>query len=73
MKEVTVNIIEHAGAFGKCGSKTWEVNFVSWCDREPKLDIRAWDDNHEYPSKGIALTDEQGESLYKVLKARYEK
>lgn len=73
MKEVTVDIIEHIGAFGKKGNKTLEVNFVSWCGKDPKIDIRAWDDNHEYPDRGITFTEEQAEGLYKVLKERYEK
>lgn len=33
-----------------------ELNLVSWNNREPKYDIRDWNQDHERCRKGITLT-----------------
>jgi hypothetical protein len=66
--EIECEIIESFGAFS-AGAKNWnkEVNLVSWNGRPAKLDIRAWQSNHEKCGKGIALTREEAGELVKLL------
>ena len=66
--EIECEIIESYGIFS-AGTKNWnkEVNLVSWNGRPAKLDIRAWQSNHEKCGKGIALTSEETEELVKLL------
>jgi len=66
--EIECEIIESYGIFS-AGAKNWnkEVNLVSWNGRPAKLDIRAWQNNHEKCGKGIALTREEAEELVKLL------
>lgn len=54
-------------------AKGWtkEINLVSWNQRPPKLDIREWNHNEGKMGKGVTLTEEEGELLYKALKERY--
>ena len=67
-EEIECEIIESYGIFS-AGAKNWnkEVNLVSWNRRPAKLDIRAWQSNHEKCGKGIALTREEAEELVKLL------
>jgi hypothetical protein len=67
-EEIECEIIESYGVFS-AGTKNWnkEVNLVSWNGRPAKLDIRAWQSNHEKCGKGIALTREETEELVKLL------
>ena len=44
-----------------------ELNLVSWNGNEPKYDIRDWDEKHERMSRGITLTEEQMNKVYKML------
>ena len=44
-----------------------ELNLVSWNGREPKYDLRDWDENHEKMGKGITLTKDEVDALKKVL------
>lgn len=73
-EKVTYEVIEHLGSIGEdYNGYLKEVNIVSWNRKEPKIDIRSWDENHERMTKGITLTDAEAHDLYEVLKARYEK
>ena len=49
--------------------KGWrkELNLVSWNGGEPKYDIRDWAPGHEKMGKGITLTKEEVQKLYKLL------
>lgn len=71
---IAFNLIEHIGVIGE-NRDGWkkEVNIVSWNNKAPKIDVRDWDENHERMGRGITLTEEQAEALYKALKGRYEK
>ena len=66
--EIECEIIEFYGIFSE-GTKSWnkEVNLVSWNGRPAKLDIRAWQRNHEKCGKGITLTRAEAEELAKLL------
>lgn len=44
-----------------------EINKVSYNDRKPKIDIRAWDVTHEKMTKGITLTNEEAVKLRDFL------
>lgn len=47
-----------------------ELNLISWNGREPKLDIREWDPDHEKCSKGLTLSYEEAQGLCDAL-SRY--
>ncbi len=68
MSEFKFEIIEHVGVISE-DTKGWqtELNLVSWNGREPKYDIRSWDENHEKMSKGISLNNDQIERLKEIL------
>ena len=46
---------------------TKELNLVSFNGSEPKVDIRNWAPNREKMLKGISLTIEEAQELYKLL------
>lgn len=50
-------------------SKGWnkELNLISWNGATPKLDLRDWAPEHEKMGKGVTLTKEETEQLYKLL------
>ena len=50
-------------------AKGWtkEVNLISWNGAAPKYDIRDWAPEHEKMGKGITLTKEEVQELYKIL------
>lgn len=49
--------------------KRWtkELNLISWNGATPKYDIREWAPEHEKMGKGVTLTREEAENLYKLL------
>ena len=73
MDEITFEVREHIGTITTRPSG-WskEINVVVWNSGEPKIDIRDWDSEHTRMSRGITLTEEEAETLYNVLKKRYE-
>ncbi len=44
-----------------------ELNLVSWNKREPKYDIREWDEDHEKMSKGLTFTKSELVALKEIL------
>jgi hypothetical protein len=44
-----------------------ELNFVSWNDASPKLDLRDWAPDHKKMGKGITLTQEEANILRELL------
>lgn len=66
---VTYKIIEPFGILSQNEKSGWrkELNFVSWNNGEPKLDIRDWSEDHSKMSKGITITKEEAIALKKVL------
>ena len=67
MSEVKFEIQEELGTLSE-SAKGWtkEVNLISWNGAAPKYDIRDWAPN-EKMGKGITLTAEEAEALYKIL------
>lgn len=67
-KGLNVKIVDHIAVLSEnMNGWTKELNLVSWNDREPKYDIREWDENHEKMSKGITLNHEEFIELIKAL------
>lgn len=68
MADVKFEIKEELGILSE-SSKGWtkEINLISWNGAAPKYDIRDWAPNHEKMGKGITLTAEEAETLYKIL------
>ena len=68
MAEVKFEIKEELGKLSE-SAKGWtkEINLISWNEAVPKYDIRDWAPNHEKMGKGITLTAEEAEALYKIL------
>ncbi|MDR7078132.1 hypothetical protein J2Y03_003182 [Neobacillus niacini] len=60
MAKLKYEIIETIGIITE-SAKGWnkELNLISWNDREPKYDLRDWDQNHEKMGKGITLSKEE--------------
>jgi hypothetical protein len=70
MAEIEFTIVKHLGVIAE-GSKGWrkELNLVSWNKRDPKLDIREWDPEHQKMGKGVTLTKEEAVKLCELIKA----
>lgn len=68
MSEIKFEIKEELGILSE-SAKGWtkEVNLISWNGAAPKYDIRDWAPNHEKMGKGITLTAEEAQELYKLL------
>ena len=68
MAEIKFEITKHLGVLSQ-GSKGWtkELNLISWNDREPKYDIREWDETHGKMGKGITLPNEEIKALKDIL------
>ena len=69
MADIRFKIVKNYGVLSTANKSGWtkELNLVSWNDREPKLDIREWSQDHTQMSKGITLTFAEAESLYNLL------
>lgn len=54
MPEIKYEIVEKIGVLSTT-DKGWskELNLVSWNDREPKYDLRDWNENHDKMEKGL--------------------
>jgi len=68
MAEIKFEITQHIGILST-STKGWtkELNLISWNDREPKYDIREWDEAHEKMGKGITLSNEEMGRLKELL------
>lgn len=70
MAGIKYEIVEHIGVLSE-NAKGWkkELNLISWNDRDPKYDIRDWDENHEKMGKGVTLSKEELQSLYTLIES----
>ena len=68
MAEIKFEIVKHIGVLSE-GNNGWkkELNLVSWNDREPKYDLRDWNENHDKMGKGITLTRDELDKLKETL------
>ena len=68
MPEIKYEIVEKIGVLSTT-DKGWskELNLVSWNEREPKYDLRDWNENHDKMGKGITLTRDELDKLKETL------
>ena len=67
-KEIKFEIVKRIGALSEAkGAWTKEVNLVSWNDRESKIDIRDWNEDHTCMGKGLTLTHDEAKKLALLL------
>ncbi len=73
MAEIKYEIVEKIGVLSTT-EKGWskELNLISWNDREPKYDLRDWNETHEKMGKGITLTQDELNKLKETLQ-KYQK
>lgn len=71
MPEIKYEIVEHLGVISE-NDKGWkkELNLVSWNEREPKYDLRDWNETHEKMGKGVTLSKEEAANLIKILQEK---
>ena len=72
MADIKYEITKELGVISEGGRFNIELNMVSWNDREPKYDIRSWNEDHSRMGKGISLTEEEMERLVELWNARDE-
>ena len=67
--DFTFEITEEIGVIKTNPKTNWttEINLVSWNDREPVVDIRAWDEDHEHMSKGVTMSEKEAKKLAKLI------
>ena len=68
MAEIKYEIVERIAVLGE-RPRGWErqLNLISWNEGEPKYDIRDWSPDGTRMGKGITLTEEEVETLKKLL------
>lgn len=68
MADIKYDIVEELGVFSE-SAKGWqkELNLISWNGAEAKYDLRDWSPNREKMGKGITLTANEVQELYKLL------
>ena len=68
MADFKYEIVEELGVLSE-NAKGWrkELNLISWNGAAPKYDIRDWSPEHEKMGKGVTLTEEEYESLKKLM------
>ena len=68
MADIKFEIKEELGVLSE-SPKGWrkELNLVSWNDAAPKYDLREWAPGHEKMGKGVTLSAEETELLFKIL------
>ena len=68
MSDIKFEIKEGLGVLSE-SVKGWtkELNLVSWNGAAPKYDLRDWGPEHEKMGKGITLSSDEVNELYKIL------
>ena len=68
MAEIKYEIKDELGVLSE-SAKGWtkELNLVSWNDGAPRYDLRDWAPNHEKMGKGVTLSADEVQELYKIL------
>ena len=68
MADFKFEIVEELGVLSE-NTKGWrkELNLISWNGAAPKYDIRDWSPEHEKMGKGVTLSEEEYESLKKLM------
>lgn len=68
-RELEYKIIEHIATISSKNNVTKELNRISYNGQEPKLDLRAWqqEGRERRMLKGITLTDAEAAALKEAL------
>ncbi len=68
MADFKYEIVEELGVLSE-NTKGWrkELNLISWNGAAPKYDIRDWSPEHEKMGKGVTLSEEEYDSLKKLM------
>ncbi|QGQ46294.1 YdbC family protein [Metabacillus sediminilitoris] len=68
MANIKFEIQEKLGTISE-GAKGWkkELNLISWNGRDPKYDLRDWDQDNEKMGKGITLSKDELIQLKEIL------
>lgn len=68
VKEFSYEIVEEIGVLSE-NNRGWrkELNLVSWNGNQPKFDLRDWGPDHEKMGKGVTLSNEEFETLKKLI------
>lgn len=68
MADIKFEIKEELGIISE-SSKGWtkELNLISWNGGAPKYDLRDWAPDHEKMGKGVTLTADEVQALFKLL------
>ena len=68
-REITFEIVEHLGVFGK-DTKGWtrELNKVAWNGGPAKFDVRNWDETHQKMGRGVTMTQQEMTEFKGLLK-----
>lgn len=68
MADIKFEIKENIGTLSE-SAKGWtkELNLVLWNGAAPKYDLRDWAPEHEKMGKGITLSADEVQELYKLL------
>lgn len=68
MGQVTYKIARHIATIKEeSGGWKTELNEVSWNEKEPKYDVRRWNEDHTKMGKGITFTKEEAAALLQAL------
>ncbi len=67
-QDIKFEIVRKYGCISE-NTRGWrkELNVVAWNEREPKLDIRDWNEDHSRMGKGVTLTRDEAIKLYECL------
>ena len=70
MPEIKYEIVEKIAVLSTT-EKGWskELNLVSWNEREPKFDLRDWNEEHDKMGKGKTLTKEEVQKIKEAIKS----
>lgn len=68
-KEFSYELVEEIATIGNPAPSGWttQLNLVSWNGKEPKLDIRPWNEDRSRMGKGISLSKEDATELANLL------
>lgn len=67
--DFSYKVTEEIGVIGNPTPSGWttQLNLVSWNGKEPKLDIRPWNEDRSRMGKGISLSREDATELANLL------
>ncbi len=70
-EDISFEIVEHLGVLrSSAAGWTRELNYIAWCGRPPKYDIREWTPDHKKSTRGITLTDYEMGRICEWVSAR---